>query len=294
MDLDAGAEIANESAKKAKDSTQVHDPTFKHIPQATFDLDAYLSLLVVIYLLDTNSTDQALALSRQSLTKIQQANKRTLDQIAARTSFYLARCLELIKAQGKGSGLSEERPFLLSLHRTAALRHDVETNATLQNLLLRSYIVESNLYDQADKLVARAPFPRSQASNGQIARYEYYVGRIRAVQLNYTEAHTHLQQAIRRAPQATSLKEDKTETIKASGKGEDESKKTDALDAQTVLKTELAKAKKTTPGAGFLQTAYKFLVVVELLMGDIPERSIFRMDILKKALAPYMEIVQAV
>lgn len=295
MELDAGTEVASESAKKAKESNQVHDPTFKHVPQATFDLDAYLSLLVIIYLLDINSINQSLALSRQSLSKIQQVNKRTLDQIAARTAFYLARCLELLKAQGKGTGLSEERPFLLSLHRTAALRHDKETNATLQNLLLRSYIVESNLYDQADKLVARAPFPRSQASNGQIARYEYYVGRIRAVQLNYTEAHTHLQQAIRRAPQATSLKEEKTETTKVEGKEEDdESKKSAGQGAQAVLKAELAKVTKTTPGAGFLQTAYKFLVVVELLMGDIPERSIFRMDILKKALAPYMEIVQAV
>lgn len=30
-----------------------------------------------------------------------------------------------------------------------------------------------------------------------------FPGRIRAIQLNYTEAHTHLQQAIRRAPHAT-------------------------------------------------------------------------------------------
>ena len=66
--------------------------------------------------------------------------------------------------------------FLISLHRTSTLRHDPETQATVINLLLRSYIGEANLYDQADKLVARAPFPRGKAGNGQIARYEYYVG----------------------------------------------------------------------------------------------------------------------
>lgn len=289
MELDAPAEAAADSTKKAKDALQ--DPTFKYVPQAAFDLNAYLSLLVVIYSLDNGKVEQALDLSRQSLNQIQLANKRTLDQVSARTAFYLARCLELLKTQGKGAGLSDERPFLLSLHRTATLRHDVETNATLQNLLLRSYIVESNLYDQADKLVARAPFPRSQASNGQIARYEYYVGRIRAVQLNYTEAHTHLQQAIRRAPQATSAKEEKP---KAEVKKDGEKTVAEEQDVQALLQDELAKADKTTPGAGFLQTAYKFLVVVELLMGDIPERSIFRMEILKKALSPYMEIVQAV
>jgi hypothetical protein len=34
------------------------------------------------------------------------------------------------------------------------------------------------------------------------------------------------------------------------------------------------------------------LVVVELLMGDIPERGLFRQDVLRKALAPYLEIVR--
>jgi len=295
MELDTAVDGGVDPTKKSKD-TPHHDATFRHVPEAVWDLDAYVSLLVIVYLVDTNSIEKALALSRQSLTQIQRVNKRTLDQSCARTAFYLARCLEVLKSQGKGTGLSEERSFLLALHRTAALRHDVETNATIQNLLLRSYIVESNLYDQADKLVARAPFPRSQASNGQIARYEYYVGRIRAVQLNYTEAHTHLQQAIRRAPQATTTKEDKAEANakKVDSKVEGEVKISAGEEAQATLKAELAKAKKTTPGAGFLQTAYKFLVVVELLMGDIPERSIFRMEILKKALAPYMEIVQAV
>lgn len=74
-------------------------------------------------------------------------------------------------------------------------------------------------------------------------------GRIRAIQLNYTEAHTNLQQAIRRAPEA-----------------------------------------KVAPG--FLQTAHKLSIVVELLMGEIPERRTFREPVLKKALVPYLEIVQ--
>lgn len=74
-------------------------------------------------------------------------------------------------------------------------------------------------------------------------------GRIRAIQLNYTEAHANLQQAIRRAPEA-----------------------------------------KAAPG--FVQTAQKLSIVVELLMGEIPERRIFREPVLKKALIPYLEIAQ--
>lgn len=41
----------------------------------------------------------------------------------------------------------------------------------------------------------------------------------------------------------------------------------------------------------FLQV-YKLFIVVELLMGDIPERSAFRQPVLKKALVPYLQIVQ--
>jgi 26S proteasome regulatory subunit N3 len=67
--------------------------------------------------------------------------------------------------------------------------------------------------------------------------------------LNYTEAHTHLQHAIRRAP---------SETV----------------------------------APGFMQTVYKYFVVVELLMGDIPERSVFRRPVLRKALSPYFQLVQ--
>jgi len=137
--------------------------------------------------------------------------------------------------------------LFLSAQRTAALRHDDETQASLLNCLLRNYI-HYNLYDQADKLVSKTTFPTS-AGNPQLARYHYYLGRIKAVQLNYSDAHSNLQQAIRRAPPP-----------------------------------------KTAPG--FYQAVHKFFVVVELLMGDIPERSLFRHAVLDKALGAYFEIVK--
>lgn len=106
------------------------------------------------------------------------------------------------------------------------------------------------MYDQADKLVSKTTFPPS-AGNPQYARYHYYLGKIKAVQLNYTAAHTNLQQAIRRAPPAT-----------------------------------------TAPG--FYQAVHKLSVVVELLMGDIPDRSTFRHPVLEKALQAYFDVVKAV
>lgn len=96
--------------------------------------------------------------------------------------------------------------------------------------------------------MSKSSFPEG-AGNNQAARYAYYLGRIKALQLDYTSAHTYLTQAIRKAPQ-------------------------------------------NNVTAGFQQTVYKFFIVVQLLMGEIPERSVFRQAVLKKALVPYLHITQ--
>ena len=102
---------------------------------------------------------------------------------------------------GKGQEQLEE-PCRATLHaclRTATPRNDFEGQAVLINCLLRNYL-HYNLYNQADKLVLKSSFPE-QASNNEWARYYYYLGRIKALQLDYTEAHKHLLQSARKAPQ---------------------------------------------------------------------------------------------
>lgn len=136
---------------------------------------------------------------------------------------------------------------LLAAQRTAALRRDDDTQAVLINLLLRNYL-HYNLFSQADKFVSKTNFPQS-AGNPQLARHHFYLGRIKAVQLSYSDAHNQFQQAIRRAPPAT-----------------------------------------TAPG--FYQAVHKFFIVVELLMGEIPDRQMFRHVVLEQPLKPYAEIVR--
>jgi len=95
------------------------------------------------------------------------------------------------------------RSVLHARLRTATLRHDEEGQAVLLNLLLRNYL-HYNLFDQADKLIAKSKFPET-ASNNEGARYLYYTGRIKAIQLEYSEAYTRLLQAIRKAPQDSAV-----------------------------------------------------------------------------------------
>ncbi|KAG6377422.1 diphenol oxidase-A2 [Boletus reticuloceps] len=235
MDVDAAAQPNGPVA-----STPSPKPTSDPVPE----VEIYFRLLLIHHLhASKDNYAKSVELSKETVDKIQQLNRRSMDPIAAKIWFALERSYEL------GGELADARPMLLAAQRTAALRHDDDTQASLINRLLRSYL-HYNLYDQADKLVSKTTFPAS-ASNPQLARYHYYLGRIKAVQLNYSAAHTNLQQAIRRAPPA-----------------------------------------KVAPG--FYQAVHKLFVVVELLMGDIPDRSTFRHPVLQKALQAYFDIVKAV
>ncbi|OMO75482.1 hypothetical protein COLO4_26099 [Corchorus olitorius] len=143
--------------------------------------------------------------------------------------------------------LAEIRGNLLALHRIATLHHDELGQETLLNLLLRNYL-HYNLYDQAEKLRSKAP--RFEAhSNQQFCRYLFYLGQIRTIQLEYTDAKESLLQAARKAPVAA---------------------------------------------RGFRIQCNKWAILVRLLLGEIPERTIFMQKGMEKALRPYFELTNAV
>ncbi|KAH9478555.1 putative 26S proteasome non-ATPase regulatory subunit 3 [Psilocybe cubensis] len=225
-------------------SMDVDAPSKPSLTDVVPEVEMYLRLLILYQLLkDEDNHATALDLANETVKKMQDLNRRSMDAIAAKV------WMAVDRAYSANDLLPEARPLFLAAQRTASLRNDDEANAVLLNCLLNNYLS----FDQpfpAQQLVSKATFPPS-ASNGQLARYHFYLGRIRAIQLNYTDAHTNLQQAIRRAPPA-----------------------------------------KTAPG--FYQAIHKFFVIVELLMGDIPDRSIFRHEVLKKPLNAYFETVKAV
>lgn len=206
------------------------------------EVEFYFHLLVLIYLIDSECFKEAVKCSELLMQRSLGHNRRTLDPLLAKCYFYHSRAYELVDR------LQEIRSFLLARLRTATLRHDDEGQAILLNLLLRNYL-QLNLYDQAEKLVSKSSFPET-ASTNEWARFLYYTGIIKAIQLDYSEAHKNLLQAIRKAPQQAAI--------------------------------------------GFKQTANKFAIVVQLLLGEIPDRATFREPFLRKTLVPYFQLTQAV
>jgi 26S proteasome regulatory subunit N3 len=215
------------------------------------EVDTYMSILVQIYLYDQKETQRGADFSSKLVERLRTLNRRTLDSLAARVYFYLSLFFEQLAPlppSPTAAVIAIRKPLLTAL-RTAVLRKDVDIQATVITLLLRNYLSTTHI-TQADLLIAHNTFPAS-ASNNQIARYLYYLGRIRAIQLRYSEAHEHLTGATRKSPSSNSA-------------------------------------------GGFYQASTKLLVIVDLLMGDIPDRAIFRQPSLERALHPYFLLVRAV
>ena len=206
------------------------------------EIEIYIYLLPVIYFIDNQQYERAVECSELLMKKLLVHNRRTMDMLSAKCYFYYARAYELNK------NLDATRMFLLARLRTATLHCDYEGQATIINLLLRNYL-HYNLFRQADQLVSRSTFPQN-ASDNEWARFHFYLGRIKATHLEYSEAHKHLLQAIRLAPKYTAI--------------------------------------------GFKQTVQRLAITVELLLGNIPERSVFSQPALRKTLAPYLLLTQSV
>ncbi|KAM7259268.1 hypothetical protein ACFE04_015009 [Oxalis oulophora] len=205
------------------------------------ELEIYCYLLVLIFLIDQKRYTEAKACSSASIARLKNLNRRTVDVLAARLYFYYSLSYELT------GDLAEIRGNLLALHRIATLRHDELGQETLLNLLLRNYL-HYNLYDQAEKLRSKAP--RFEAhSNQQFCRYLFYLGKIRTIQLEYTDAKEALLQAARKAPVAA---------------------------------------------LGFRVQCNKWAIIVRLLLGEIPERTVFMQKGMENALRPYFELTNAV
>ncbi|KAF2966213.1 hypothetical protein GQX73_g7338 [Xylaria multiplex] len=233
------------------DSKSPKNGSKKEIKDIIPEIDIFLAILIQVHLFDSKQFQSGAEFSKSLADRIHSLNRRTLDSLSAKVYFYYELFCEQLAPlpPSPRSPIVAIRPTLLTALRTAVLRKDIDTQAAVIVLLLRNHLLTSHI-SQADLLVSHTQFPEN-AANTQVARFLYYLGRIRAIQLRYTEAHEHLTAATRKSPASNCA-------------------------------------------LGFAQTATKLLLVVELLMGDIPERATFRASNMEQALRPYFLLVQAV
>ena len=260
----------------------MQDDEQKPIPEA----EVYLWLITIIHLTDRKEYSRAYICAydcvkyQQQLEKLQK--RRSMNFLFSKVYFYFSFVHEKLKSISN----NEFRNILLGRLRSCTLAHDNWSQFVILNCLLRSYL-QDKLVEQANKLLKNVSVDQTigHVDNGQLARYFLYKGRIQAIQLDYSEAFNSLQNALRKAPSAQ-LNKPKTQ------------KKTE----EATTTTDSTVTKRTyNVGRGFRISANKLLIVVSLLMGHIPDRSLFvntleatNDNVTLSQLKPYYELTQQV
>lgn len=202
----------------------------------------FIYVLILMKLIDDGDLKNAKEFGDFIFLRLKNVNRRTLDHLGAKAMYFISVAYEKLGL------LTQIRPIIFDAYKNCCLHHDQIGQATLMNIIIRSYLAQ-NLYEQARNFITKTTFPES-SSNNQYSRYLYYVGRIKAVQLEYSEAQASLIQALRKGPEIGAV--------------------------------------------GFRVQVQKLLVIVDLLMGEIPARSLFNQADFQKPLSPYFQIVNCV
>ena len=177
---------------------QIHDPQtpqsdqFAPNPLLLPEVDCYIHLIIVIFMMDLGLNLNAENCSNILVEKLGNYNRRSLDHVASRCYFYHTLSHEVMDQLANIRGKLHARLNIANLH------NDFQSQGVLINCLLRNYL-HYNLYDHANKLVLKETFPEQVSTNSEWARYLYYLGRIKAIRLDYSEAHKHLVQSLRKA-----------------------------------------------------------------------------------------------
>ena len=182
----------------------------------------FVDVLYGLYLLDSDYYEEAATVFSSLVSQLSALNRRTLDALSAKVYYYYALCherwgeAESTQSSGGSSAgssfhLSAILPSLLASYRTCCLQHNEPGQAVLINCILRSYL-SCRQYALADTFRLKSAYPSDLRliPASVYARYAYYLGKIHAVQLAYSDAFGWLQQAKRKAPagkeQAVSFK----------------------------------------------------------------------------------------
>ena len=135
--------------------------------------------------------------AKTMISKVLATSNRSTDVLSAKCFFYYARVHE------ESGDLSAIRDDAHSYLRSSIIHHNHESTAVLINILLRIYL-QQNQYEFAWNFVEKTTFP-AEASNNEVARYLYYLGRIKAVKLDYSASQKDLMEALRKAPQKVAI-----------------------------------------------------------------------------------------
>lgn len=202
----------------------------------------YNFLIILMRLFDKKLYVEALDSLQFLIAYVKENDSLTIQFLRAKAYYYLSLLAE------KMNKYKEIINELHSAYRRACLDMDEITQVTLINCIVRYYL-NNNAIEQARNFLSKTKFHENVSTN-EDARYLFYLGRINAIQMNYSEAFIHLTNSLRKAPEKC--------------------------------------------GQGFKTIVQKLLIIVELLMGEVPDVKTFFNTKDVKSMRPYLELIKAV
>jgi len=116
------------------------------------EVQLFLYDLLLMKLIDDGDYKNAKEFGDFVYARLKNVNLRTLDHLGAKAMYFIA------VANEKMDLLSQVRPLMFDSYKTACLRKDLIGQATITNVILRSYLSQ-NLYEQARQFIIKTTFP---------------------------------------------------------------------------------------------------------------------------------------
>eukprot|EP00924_Labyrinthula_sp_SR-Ha-C_P000998 maker-scaffold_7-snap-gene-10.30-mRNA-1 protein AED:0.03 eAED:0.03 QI:75/1/1/1/0.75/0.4/5/223/500 len=222
--------------KSVEQEKQVETISFSNSENLLLETESYFWLFIVSKLIEAGDFPSARKTCKNLLTKLNDFNRQTLDNFYAKTYQLFSLSLDL----DSSSGSLEWNDFINSAlkgYRTSCLRFYFNSQATLTNLIL-AYHINSGNYGQAKAFDENAKSPMEVGSSN--------ITNAQLVRYMYYKARIC---AI-----------------------ESEYSKSDQLSTMAIRKTPTT----TSTGMGFLMAVHKLSIVTKLLIGDIPEKQMYK------------------
>ena len=187
--------------------------------QQSHEIYGFIFMVLLTKLIDYKNYKEALDADKNLISFFKTNGSLTINTLKAKAYYYLSLVTEKLNIQ------DEIINELQQAYRTACIEMDFISQVTLINCIIRYYLNNKNI-DMARSFISKTKFTEN-ISTYEDSRYLFYIGKIEAIQMNYSESYTHLSNSFRKAPEKT--------------------------------------------GDGFKNLVNKYLILVQLLMGEIPD-----------------------
>ena len=187
--------------------------------QQSIEVYSFIFMILLTRLIDYKNFKEALVSVNDLISFFKVNESLTINTLKAKAYYYLSLITEKLNIQDEYINQLQEA------YRTACIEMDSISQVTLINCIIRYYLNNKNI-EMARSFISKTKYIEN-ISTYEDARYLFYIGKIEAIQMNYSDSYSHLSSSFRKAPEKT--------------------------------------------GLGFKNLVNKYLILVQLLMGEIPD-----------------------